>query len=163
MKRFKYILLIFICIFAFCGCTNEKKEDKDKNTTEIVADFELDKSFSFMDFEVTVKSNVSILTIKRELSADNNRKVVRVPVTVRNTGSKNNHISMFYYKFYNSNEMELGSKGAYYNDSLDYAKDLAPGEKYDKFFYISYEGPGKYIIEFNNFSKKFKVIVNVQE
>ena len=162
MKKFRYILILFICLFIVCGCT-EKKENDDSKTTEIVADYELDKSFNFMDFEVTVKSNVSILTIKRELSADNNRKVVRVPVTVRNTGNKKNHISMFYYKFFDTNEMELSSKGSYYNDSLDYAKDLNPGDKYDKFFYISYYGPGKYIIEFNNFSKKFKVIVNVDK
>lgn len=161
MKKFKYILVIFLCLFVVCGCT-VKKED-DKKATEIVADYELDKSFDFMGFEVIVKSNVQILTIRRELSADNNRRVVRVPVTVRNKGNKNNHISMFYYKFFNTNGIELASKGSYYNDSLDYAKDLAPGEKYDKFFYITYEGAGKYIIEFNNFSNKYKVIVNVEE
>ena len=159
MKRIGYILLIIICLFVFVGCENKTPIDDDDNN--IVADYELDKPFQFMNFEITIKSSVKILTIKKELSADNNKQVIQVPVSVRNTGNDNNHISMFYYKFYNYSGIQLSSKGSYYNDSLDYAKDLAPGEKYDKFFYIPYDGDGKYIIEFNNFSKKYKVILKV--
>ena len=163
MKKLRYILLIFICLFAFSGCTGKEEKEEKKDNTDIKADYELNKTFKFMTFEVTVKDKISIVTIKKDLSADNNKKVIKLPVTVKNIGSDKNHLSMFYYKFYNSSLTELSSKGSNFDDSLDYATDLKPGESYEKNFYIPYEGKGKYVIEFNNFSNKYNLVINVDK
>ncbi len=67
---------------------------------------------------------------------------------------------MFYYKLYNPNDEEIMSKGQYFEDSLDYSENLKPGDEYTKYIYIPYSSNGSYTIEFNNFSKKIKIIIN---
>lgn len=163
MKKLKLLMIVFLgLLLVGCGETTEKPEKEQQQTVDIKADYKLGETFKFMSFDVTVNQYESIETIDKSMSSDNGKKVLKVPVTVKNTGTSNDHLSMFYYKLYDSNNKELSSKGSYYDDSLDYAKDLKPGDKYTKYLYIPYDGPGKYIIEFNNFSSKLKLIVEVK-
>jgi uncharacterized protein YcfL len=165
MKKLTYLVLL-LSVFMFFGCEEAKEEKvedkKEEQKVEIKGDYSLNEAFSFMGFQVTVKEPKGIVTIEKEMSANNGSKVIRVPVTVKNNNKEKAHISMFYYKFYNAKNNTLSSKGSYFNDSLDYGGDLEPGEKYDKYFYIPYEGSGKYIIEFNNFSVKKNIVIDVK-
>jgi hypothetical protein len=163
MNKIRYLILILI-LFIFVGCTKEEPvEEPSVLPSNVTASYYADKTFSFRDFEVTVSSNVKIVTINKELSQDNNKKVVQVPVTVKNVGNSSDHISMFYYKFYNNSMTEISTKGSNFDDSLDYAGDLAPGQTYTKYFYFPYDGNGKYYIEFNTFSKKNYLILDINK
>jgi len=165
MKRIKILLIVFLgLLLVGCGEANvEKEEEQIANpVNEVKADYNLGETFRFMSFDVTVNNYESIETIDKSMSSDNGKKVIKVPVEVKNTGDSNDHLSMFYYKLYDASNKEVNSKGSYYDDSLDYAKDLKPGEKYTKYLYIPYDGPGKYVIEFNNFSSKLKLVIEVK-
>ena len=165
MKKIKYLVLL-LAVFMLLGCTakEEPKEDNKptEQTEEIKGDYKVGEAFSFMGFKITISEPKEILTIEKEMSADNGKKVIKVPVTVKNENKEKDHLSMFYYKFYDSKNNALSSKASYFEDSVDYAKDLEPGDKYDKYFYIPYEGSGNYIIEFNNFSTKKKIVISAK-
>ncbi len=161
MKKIKYIVLVLL-LFVCLGCGNTE-EAKSEISTDASSDYSLDEAFSFRNFEVTVGSDISVVTINKELSADNNKKVLRVPITVKNTGTSKDHISMFFYKLFDESKTELLSKGSNFDDSLDYAGDLNPGDSYTKYFYIPYESNGKYYIEFNDLAKKNNLIINVNK
>lgn len=166
MKKLTYLVLL-LSVFMFFGCEAKKEEKEDNTNTEqkeedIKGDYNLNEAFSFMGFQITIKDPKGIITIDKEMSADNGKKVIKVPVVVKNNNKDKDHLSMFYYKFYNAKNETLSSKGSYFNDSVDYAGDINPGEKYEKYFYIPYEGSGKYIVEFNNFSVKKKIVISVK-
>jgi hypothetical protein len=168
MKKMKYLLLIF-AIFLLVGCDdNNKDKDKDKEnipdqTENAKGDYELNQEFSFMSFQITIKDVEDIVTINKELSSDDGKKVIKVPIKVKNVGSSNDHLSMFYYKLYDTKGNELSSKGSHFDDSIDFAKDLKPKEEYTKYLYIPYEGKGNYQIVFNNFSNKYKIYIKVNK
>lgn len=164
MKKLTYLVLL-LSIFVFFGCEakkEEKKEDTEQKQEEIKGDYNLNEAFSFMGFQITIKDPKGTVTINKDMSADDGKKVIKVPVVVKNNNKEKDHLSMFYYKFYNAKNETLSSKGSYFNDSVDYAGDIEPGEKYEKYFYIPYEGSGKYIVEFNNFSVKKKIVIDVK-
>jgi len=162
MNKIKYLFIV-LCLFLLVGCNNkeekEKIEKKDKDE-EITGDYNIDEEFDFMDFKIKVSDIVSFETIDKELSSDHNISVMKIPISIKNIGEGKNHLSMFYYKLYNPKEEEVLSKGQYFEDSLDYSEDLNPNEEYIKYIYIPYSVDGKYIIEFNNFSKKIKILIN---
>jgi hypothetical protein len=169
MKKMKYLLLI-LCFFLLVGCTakeEEKKEEKakDQNETkeEVKGDYNLGESFDFMNFEVTINNADGIVKVNKELSSDNGIEVIKVPITVKNKGEEKDHISMFYYKMYGPDKKELSSKGQHFEDAIDYASDLNPNESYTKYIYIPYSSNGNYILEFNNFAKKIKIVVNIEK
>jgi hypothetical protein len=147
-------------LFVFVGCENSPEPEPKTEYQNITGDYQLGQEFSFMSFKVTVGKDYEVATINKELSKDHNKKVIKVPVTVTNTSNEKDHLSMFYYKFYYK-DIELESKGSYFDDSLDYAKDLEPNGKYTKYFYIPYDENGQYIIEFNNLSSKYKIVINI--
>ena len=166
MKKFR-ILLLFLSIFLLVGCeeVTEEKEEVFDNTYEEtindVGDYELGESFKFMDFEISIGEVDTFIKIDNDLSSDDGKTVAKVPIKVKNTGINKDHLSMFYYKLYGPGKKEILSKGSYYNDSIDYSPDLKPGESYTRYFYIPYDGDGNYILEFNNFSNKIKIVLEV--
>lgn len=163
MKKIKYLLLFF-SVFLLLGCTDEKKEEPvTGNNEEIQSDFEIGESFEFMDFEVTINKIKGFTKIDKEYSADDGLEIIKLPITIKNNGSSKDHLSMFYYKMYSPDNKEILSKGQYFDESLDYAADLNPGESYTKYIYIPYSGNGNYILEFNNFSNKIKIVLNVKK
>ena len=70
---------------------------------------------------------------------------------------------MFYYSFFGTQGTELDTVAAYFDESIDYAGDIQPGASYTKYLYILYDGDGKYIIDFDNYSEKKTVEINIQK
>lgn len=160
MKKIRYLLL-FLSIFLLLGCVEEKKkEEKKEETKEITGDYKLGEEFDFMSFKVKVDDLEDFVKIENDLSADNGKIVIKVPVTIKNKSEEKDHLSMFYYKMYNPEGEEILSKGQYFDDSLDYAPDLDPEQSYKKYVYMPYTTDGSYVLEFNNFSKKIKIVIN---
>ena len=159
MKKIIYILLSLSLLFII-GCDNIKSNNKKD---DIKGDYEIGETFSFMNLEVTIENVEKILTIDKELSNDHGKEVLKVPIKVTNKSDKPDHLSMFFYKMYNPKGEEIISKGSYYDDSIDFAPDLEPNESYKKYLYIPYEENGNYTLEFNNLSKKIKIILNINK
>lgn len=168
MKKFR-ILLLFLSIFLLIGCdevTEEIEEVFDntyEDTLNDTGDYELGESFKFMDFEISIGEVDSFIKIDNDLSSDNGKTVAKVPIKVKNTGTDKDHLSMFYYKLYGPSGSEISSKGQYFNDSVDYADDLNPGASYTKYLYIPFTGNGGYVLEFNNFSNKVKIVIGLKK
>ena len=161
MKKFKYLLLLF-SIFLLVGCT-DKKEENITGQEDVNGDYEIGETFNFMSFEVKIDKIAGYEKVDKELSADNGIEVIKIPITVKNNGSSKDHLSMFYYKMYGPDNKEILSKGQHFKEALDYAEDLEPGKSYTKYLYIPYSGNGNYILEFNNFTDKIKIVLNVKK
>lgn len=159
MKKIKYIIAILLIVFV-TGCTQVIKEEK-KETKKITGDYNIGETFSFMNFDITIGNITGFLKIDKELSNDHGKEIFKVPISVTNKNKEAEHFSMFYYKMYNPEGKEILSKGSYYDDALDYAPDLEPNDSYDKYLYIPYEGDGSYLLEFNNFSNKVKIVLDI--
>ena len=168
MKKFR-ILLLFLSIFLLVGCdtvTEEKEEEFDntyEDTLDNKGDYDIGESFEFMNYEISIGSVSDFIKIDNDLSSDNGKTVAKVPIKVKNTGESADHLSMFYYKLYGPNGKEISSKGQYFDDSIDYAEDLKPGTSYTKYLYIPFTGNGGYVVEFNNFSNKVKIVIGLKK
>ena len=72
---------------------------------------------------------------------------------------------MFFYSVYGANGTEVSNVSTLWitdkEDVLDYAGDLRTGASYTKYIYAIYDGDGTYAIEFNDFSTKITVEVEV--
>lgn len=126
--------------------------NKKNNTTKKV---NIDETFTFGDFEISIGNNYSIVQVENEYSQYNGKDVIKLPVTLKNTSDRSTHLNMFYHTYYGPSGKSLAKVAVLFSDdSLDYASDLEPGESYTKYMYILYDGDGKYRIEFNNYKEK---------
>ena len=143
----KIVIFLLMVILLLTGC-NDKKTNKIVEEKKVDSDYELNETFRLMDFDVTVNDSIEII---------NNDEIIKIPVEVKNTGNENGKLSMFYYKFFNSQDEEISSLGSSYDDSLDYASALSPYESYIKYLYYPKENYKYYYIEFNDTYTKYKV------
>ena len=71
---------------------------------------------------------------------------------------------MFDYQLFGSKGTELKDVATYFYDAddvVDYAGDLKPGASYKVYFYILYDGDGKYSIDFDNYEEEASVEFDV--
>ena len=68
---------------------------------------------------------------------------------------------MFYYDLFGSQGTELDGISSYFDNTIDHAGDLKPDASYKAYFYILYDGDGKYSIDFDNYSQELSVEFNV--
>ena len=121
------------------------------------------KTFTFGDFEITIGNTYSFTTINSSYSQYNGKDVVKVPVTLKNIGTTNNHLNMFYHKYYGPTGTSLPKLGSYFSsDALDYGY-LDPNESQVKYIYLLYDGDGKYKIEFDNYKEEKTVYLNIKK
>ena len=149
----KILLLIFVSILLLTGCNKNEKEIKEEKKIE--SDYNLNEVFTIMDFEIKVLDNIKIINDRE------GKEIVKIPVEVKNLSEDSSKLSMFYYKFFNSYDEEIESKGSDYNDSLDYASSLNHNESYVKYLYYPKGDNKYYYIEFNDTFKKYKVGIEI--
>lgn len=115
----------------------------------------------FDGLQLTFDTTYSFDSVKNEFSEFNGRSVVKLGVTVKNVSSEKNSLNMFYYSLFGSKGTELNGVAAYFDDVIDFAGDLKPGASYKSYFYILYDGNGKYSIDFDNYKQELSVEFNV--
>lgn len=125
--------------------------------------YELGETFTFDNLELTFDTTYSFTTIKNKYSEYNGQSVIRLGVNVKNISSEKNHLNMFYYDLFGSQGTQLDSISSYFDDPIDYAGDLKPGAAYKSYFYILYDGDGKYSIDFDNYSQEISVEFNINK
>ncbi len=147
MKKITIIFLLFLVILTGCEKGKEKEQEKEK---KIPTDYAQNEALSFMNYELTFGDEEVI-----------DKEIIKVPVSVKNIGEEEAHLSRFYYKFYDSSRTELNSAGSSYNDSLDYAENLKPGESYTKNIYFYKSSKTFYYVELNDTYNRYKVSIEL--
>jgi hypothetical protein len=181
----KVLIIIGIIIFVPVACTvactgalfgaaeeglNELEENinssyGDENESSDSGYYTVNKAFTFDDLEITVGDDILFTTVSNQYSEHNGKSVVKIPVTVKNLKSETHSLNMFFYSVYGANGTEVSNVSTLWitdkEDVLDYAGDLRTGASYTKYIYAIYDGDGTYAIEFNDFSTKITVEVEV--
>ena len=174
-------LSLIISIFAFTtgfieGFTegynntqNYQYTNNQNNNNSIVkpktnkSKFQVGEKFEFDDLEITILGDYSFTSVDNQFSDLNGRDVIKLPIEVKNIDDEKNHLNMFYYSCFGTEGTELDGVSAYFDDTIDYAGDLQPGASYTKYIYMLYDGDGKYLIDFDNYSDKKTVEVNIKK
>ena len=111
---------------------------------------------TFDGFEITLGNNYEIVTDTKTTSKHYGDSVIKLPATIKNVSSSDDHLNMYHHYYYGPTGTKLdklmsdfGSR----DDAIDYVHvDL--GDSKLQYFYILYDGDGKYKIEFNNYSQQ---------
>lgn len=186
-KKILGILLVGIIAIGLTGCGNDNNSNNGSNNnsnnynnsstnnnsnnssngssnnsnTVNNNKYGLGDTFVFDGLELTFDSNYSFVTIENRYSEHNGKSVIKLGVNVKNVSSQKNSLNMFYYNLFGSQGTELDSITSYFDDTIDYAGDLKPEASYKSYFYILYDGDGKYSIDFDNYSQELSVEFNV--
>jgi len=152
MKRRVFLLIMLLLLLIGCSNKDNKVEKEEK---KVDSDYSLNEKFNIMDFEINVSDNIEVIL-------DNNGvETIKIPIEIKNTGDEPSKLSMFYYKFYNSQDEEISSSGSKFSDSLDYADKLDSNESYIKYLYYPKSDNKYYYIEFNDTYRKYKVGIEI--
>ena len=125
--------------------------------------YKLGDTFVFDGLELSFDTSYSFTTIKNRYSDQNGKSVIKLGVNVKNVSEEKNHLNMFYYDIFGSQGIELDSISSYFDDSIEDAGDLKTGASYKTYFYILYDGDGKYSIDFDNFTQKVSIEFDIKK
>lgn len=127
--------------------TSKQQENIDKiqNNT-----FSLGSEFKFDGFRIKLDKDYSIVTIQDRYDELYGNSVIKLGATIKNESGKTGSINMFYLKYFGSKGTSGNDAYDYFDDSVEYAGDLRDGASYRKYFYLLYDGNGKYGIDFDN-------------
>lgn len=179
-KIFK-VLLIGLIVIGFTGCGNNANNSSNNYDNPSINNnsdnlyngssdnqnasknniYNLGDTFVFDGLELTLDKTYSFAKIENRFSEYNGKSVVKLGVNVKNVSSEKNSLNMFYYDLFGSQGTELDGISAYFDNTVDYAGDLKPNASYKAYFYILYDGDGKYSIDFDNYSQKLSVEFDV--
>lgn len=178
-KKILSILLVGIIAIGLTGCSNDNNtnneennnsnnnynnssNDSSNNSNTIQNNkYGLGDTFVFDGLELTFDTTYSFATIKNKYSKHNGKSVIKLGINVKNVSSQKNSLNMFSYDLFGSQGTELDSITSYFDDTIDYAGDLKPDASYKSYFYILYDGDGKYSIDFDNYSQEISIEFNV--
>lgn len=121
--------------------------------------YKLGDTFTFDNLKITLDKNYTFTTVTNSYSEYAGSSVIKLGVTIENVGTEKNHLGMFDYQLFGSKGTELKDVATYFydEDAVDYAGDLKPGASYKVYFYILYDGDGKYSIDFDNYEEEASV------
>lgn len=133
-----------------------------KPSTNTKKNYKIGDTITFAGLKLTFDSTYSFTTLKNSYSEYNERDVIKLGVNVKNVSTEKNSLNMFYYKLFGSKGTELRSVSAFFGDDvIDFAGELKPSAAYKAYFYILYDGNGKYSIDFSNHSEEISVELKV--
>lgn len=139
----------------------EEKEDKtEKNKKKI---YGYNETFAFDNLEITIGENYKFDTVKNHYSDYNGKTVVGLPITIKNLSEETHSLNMFYYDVFGSAGTEVKTLNSYFDDNLDDAGELRYNASYTKYTYFLYDGNGTYSLEFDNYSEKILVEIEINK
>ena len=172
-KKLFYLFAIGLAVIGLTGCdsnsdssnnvktakqkneSTNNNENSNNNSNSTKSKYHsLGETFTFDGLELTFDEEFSIVTVDNMFAEENGQSVIKLGVTVKNVSEEKNSLNMFYYDLFGSKGVELDSVSAYFDESIDFAGELKPGASYKQYFYILYDGNGKYSIDFDNYSQQ---------
>ena len=118
------------------------------------------KTIIFENYEITLGNNYSIVEDTKTNSKHYGDKVIKLPATIKNLESTRRHLNMFHHYYYGPNGEKLDKLTSDFtstDEAIDYVY-LDPNESKTQYFYILYNGNGKYRIEFSAYGETTKEI-----
>ncbi len=153
---FSIIGLILLFGFGYFAAIVDEYDPSVPSTPSIItpskpSTVRVGRTFTFDDYEITIGNNYSFTTVNNSYSEHYGKDVIKLPVTIKNVTTKDNdHLNMYYYQYYGPSGKELPSLRSYFSSAaIDYMY-VDSGETITKYFYILYDGDGKYKIHFDN-------------
>ena len=156
MKKTKFALLGLISVFLFTGCSV-----RDIGDSNLKDEYQLNEKFVYDDLEISVGSDYTIVHLYDEFSLDYGKPILRIPLNVKNVGSKADKLSLSDVKVYTPTGTEAESYYSSFDDSIYHSGELLPNASYITYFYAGYTTNGTYIVSFGFWSEKTKVKLNV--
>ena len=144
--------------------TAKNGENTYTGKTAEKTNYTLGDTFTFDGFQFTIGTEISYKTLNNQYADHNGATVIALPVTVVNNNSETKSVNIFYLKYFGSQGTQIDNVDAYFDDTAITDKgELRPGAKTSGFFYLLYDGNGKYGIDFDNFSEKYTLEFNVEK
>jgi hypothetical protein len=125
--------------------------------------YKLNSAFTFDDLEITIKDEYSFDTINNKYSENYGQTVVKIPITIKNLKNETHSLNLFYISFFGSQGAETDSIWFYFDDAVENAGDLRTGASYTKYLYLLYDGDGTYTVEFDNWTEKIDIDIDVKK
>lgn len=169
MKTLKKLFIFtLLCLISFqfsmltcCYGSTYNTESNYNNSSKTT--FTLGETFTFDNLEFSMGTSVEFTTIDNEFSDYYECDIIKIPVTIKNIGSKSNSLSSLDFSVYSPNNKELSSVYSYFDDGLGWnTPDILPNASYIKYFYCPYENDGIYKILFGFLKTELTVEIPVQ-
>lgn len=163
------VAIIFICVAVYSSNASDTEYNTNEPTVNENGDkvYRVGQKFEFDDLEITVNDDYKFTVVDNKYSDYYNEPVVKIPVRIKNIGSENKKLNMFYFSLESPDGDDLHNVATLFtlanSDSADYANYLKPGESYDKYLYFIYDGSGTYTLEFDNWSTTVEVKLNIKK
>lgn len=146
MNILKSLIILLSSLFVLSGCFDGGIDGVGNVSSKTT--YKLGETFRFNDLDLTFSKEYMPLVIKNRFSEKNNAKVIGLPVTITNKKNEKHFLNSFLYDVYGPNGSALDSAAAFFEDSVDFSKQLLPGASYTKYIYLMYDGDGTYNIVF---------------
>ncbi|MDF9866693.1 hypothetical protein OKW22_000247 [Bacilli bacterium PM5-3] len=126
------------------------------------------QAFSFGNLELTLSDKVTITKVNNPYDENHNKKVVKMPVKVKNTSDSKERLNIFNYEVYGpKQDTKLNTVSALFlftdNKSLDFGSDILPGKTVKRNMYFLYEGKGVYTFYFDDYIEKVEAQVDIKK
>lgn len=122
--------------------------------------------FEFDGFQITIKDNYSMTKVDNMFSEYDQKKVVKVPIKIKNLKDERDSLNMFFYEVYGPKEdTKLNTVSAYFMEDkkeLDFGSKILPGKTVTRNAYFLYEGKGDYVFYFNNNSEEIQAFITIK-
>lgn len=143
--------------------TNTTSNFNSKTTNNKDNNYGLGEKFVFDGFEITLDKTYSFVVLDNQFSELNGRTVIKIGANIKNISGSTGHINQFDISEFGSKGTELDGVDYYFDESISEAGDLRDGASYTKYFYLLYDGDGKYGIDFDDYSAKITVEFDVTQ
>ena len=148
------------------GSETTAKQTTEATTTETTQDLSdgFGKTIIFDNMEITFADSYNVTTVDNQFSEYNGQDIIEIPIHVKNVGSDNNMLNIFFVTIFGSQGTEVDELGAYFDDTgLFGAGELRPGAEKDLALYFSYDGDGTYYANFDRYSEEIEVGFNISK
>ncbi len=123
------------------------------------------ETISFDGFEITLGNNYEIVKDENTYSSHYGDDVIKLPATIKNVDASSDHLNMYYHYYYGPTGTKLDKVMSDFGsakEAIDYVH-VDKGDSKVQYFYILYDGDGKYTIEFSNYKDKKTVEFTIKK
>ena len=113
---------------------------------KVEEDFVLNETSGYYDLEITIGDDITWVKTDQTYFENNLKDFVKLPLTIKNIGrTANNLLSPRYYG--PSGNLLCNVNDLSFYDANDMFALVPPGETFETWFYMEYDGDGEYTVE----------------